>query len=114
MTKCLKLKACKDCKCCVVWFYGALKLLRSFSARTKFCQEFTDVFYSLFISSSALHLIAERLASVTADTSFIVFGLTRLRIEPSLPASKANALTLGHGFKIANEIIREKVQENRV
>ena len=33
-------------------------------------------FYSLFISSSALHLIAERLASVTADTSFKVFGLT--------------------------------------
>ena len=49
-------------------------------------------FYSLFISSSALHLIAERLASVTADTSFKVFGLTRLRIEPNLPASKANAL----------------------
>ena len=48
--------------------------------------------YSLFISSSAQHLIAERLASVTADTSFKVFGLTRLRIEPSLPASKANAL----------------------
>ena len=48
--------------------------------------------YSLFISSSALHLIAERLASVTADASFKVFGLTRLRIEPSLPASKANAL----------------------
>ena len=37
--------------------------------------------------------IAERLASVTADTIFKVFGLTRLRIEPSLPASKANALT---------------------
>ena len=50
-------------------------------------------FYSLFISSSALHLIAERLASVTADTSFKVFGSTRLRIKPSLPASKANALT---------------------
>ena len=33
-------------------------------------------FYSLFISSSALHLIAERLARVTADTSFKVFGLT--------------------------------------
>ena len=50
-------------------------------------------FYYLFISSSALHLIiAKRLASVTADTSFKVFGLTRLRIEPSLPASKANAL----------------------
>ena len=49
-------------------------------------------FYSLFISSSALHLIAERLVSVTADTSFKVFGLTRLRIETSLPASKANAL----------------------
>ena len=49
-------------------------------------------FYSLFISSSALHLIAERLASVTADTSFKAFGLTRLRIELSLPASKANAL----------------------
>ena len=48
--------------------------------------------YSLFISSSALHLLAERLASVTADTSFTVFGLTRLRVEPSLPASKANAL----------------------
>ena len=47
-------------------------------------------FYSLFISSSALHLMAERLASVTADTSFQVFGLTRLRVEPSLPASKAN------------------------
>ena len=27
-------------------------------------------FYSLFVSSSALRLIAERLASVTADTSF--------------------------------------------
>ena len=49
-------------------------------------------FYSLFISSSALHLIAERSASVTADTSFKVFDLTRLRIEPSLAASKANAL----------------------
>ena len=49
-------------------------------------------FYSLFVSSSALRLIAERLASVTADTSFKVLGLTRLRIEPSLPASKANAL----------------------
>ena len=53
-------------------------------------------FCSLFISSSALHLIAERLASVTdtsvTDTSFKVFGLTGLRIEPSLPASKANAL----------------------
>ena len=41
----------------------------------------------MFISSSALHLIAERLASVTADTSFKVFGLTRRRIEPSLPIS---------------------------
>ena len=40
--------------------------------------------YSLFISSFALHVIAERLASVTADTSFKVFGLTRLRIESSL------------------------------
>ena len=40
--------------------------------------------YSLFNSSSALHLIAERLVSVTADTIFKVFGLTRLRIEPSL------------------------------
>ena len=48
--------------------------------------------YSLFLSSSALHLTAKRSASVTADTSFKVFGLTRLRIEPSLPASKANAL----------------------
>ena len=41
-------------------------------------------FYFLFISSSALHLNAERLASVTADASFKVFGLTRLRIESSL------------------------------
>ena len=49
-------------------------------------------FYSLYISSSALHLIAERLASVTVNTSFKAVGLTRLRIEPSLPASKANAL----------------------
>ena len=48
--------------------------------------------YSLFISSSALHLIAEHLGSVTADTSFKIFGVTRLTIEPSLPASKANAL----------------------
>ena len=31
-------------------------------------------------------------ASVTADTSFQVFGLTGLKREPSLPASKANAL----------------------
>ena len=51
-------------------------------------------FYSLFISSSALHLIAERLASVTADTSFKVFGLTRLRIEPSLPASNSVRLSM--------------------
>ena len=56
-------------------------------------------FYSLFISSSALHLIAERLASVTADTIFIVFGSTRLRMEPSLPASKANALNHYHGIR---------------
>ena len=49
-------------------------------------------FYSLFISLFALDLIAERLASATADTSFKVFGLARLRIKPSLPASKANAL----------------------
>ena len=48
-------------------------------------------FYSLFVSSSALHLIAERLASVTAYISFKVFGLTRLRMEPGLSASKANA-----------------------
>ena len=48
--------------------------------------------HSLFISSSVLHLIAERLASATADTNFKVFGSTQLRIEPSLPASKANAL----------------------
>ena len=49
-------------------------------------------FYSRFILSSALDLIAERLASVTADTSFKVFGLTRLRTQPSLLPSKANAL----------------------
>ena len=49
-------------------------------------------FYSLFISFSALHLISKRLASVTADTNFQVFGLTQLRIELCLPASKANAL----------------------
>ena len=49
--------------------------------------------YFLFsISSSALHLIAERLASITTDTSFKVFGFTRLRVELSLPTSKANAL----------------------
>ena len=75
--------------------YGFMALYRyqgPFSARTKLCEEFTDVFYFLFISSSTLHLNAERLASVTADASFKVFGLTRLRIEPSLPASKANAL----------------------
>ena len=57
-----------------------------------FVKNLLTYFYSLFISSSALHLIAERLASVTADTSFKVIGLIRLRIEPSLPASKANAL----------------------
>ena len=57
-----------------------------------FVKKSLTYFYSLFVSSSALHLNAERLASVTADTSFNVFGLTRLRIEPSLPASKANAL----------------------
>ena len=58
-----------------------------------FAKNSLTYFYSLFISSSALHLIAERLASVTADTSFEVFGETRLRIEPSLPVSKANART---------------------
>ena len=39
-------------------------------------------FYSLLISSSTLHLIAECLASVTADTSIKVFGLTQQQIEP--------------------------------
>ena len=49
--------------------------------RLNFVKNSLTYFYSLFISSSALHVIAERLASVTADTSFKVFGLTRLRIE---------------------------------
>ena len=74
-------------------YVGTTKeLLRSFRARTKFCQEFTDVFFlfSVHFILRATLIIAERLASVTADTSFKVFGLTRLRIEPSLPASKAN------------------------
>ena len=43
-----------------------------------FVKNLLTYFYSLFISSSALHLTAERLARVTADTSFKVFGLTRL------------------------------------
>ena len=64
----------------VVWFYDALQLLRSFSARTKFGQEFTDVIYSLSISSSALHLIAERLASVTADSGG---SYTRVAASPN-------------------------------
>ena len=38
-------------------------------------------------------LNAERLASAAADTILEVFGMTRLRIKPSLSASKANALT---------------------
>ena len=46
----------------------------------------------MFILSSAPHLIAKHVAGVTADTSFKVFGLTRLRIKPSLPVSTANAL----------------------
>ena len=56
-----------------------------------FVKNLLTYFYSLFILSSALHLIAERLASVTPDTSFKVFSLTPLRIEPSLPAYNANA-----------------------
>ena len=54
----------------------------------------TDVFlFSVhFILRATFTVIAERLASVTADTGFKVFGLTRQRTEPSLPASKANAL----------------------
>ena len=64
----------------------------SFAPGLNFLKNSQTYFYSLVISSSALHLIAERLASVTADTSFKVFDLTRLRIEPSLPAFKANAL----------------------
>ena len=55
--------------------------------RLSFCEKFTSVFYSLFISSFALHLIAERLASVAADTSFKVFGLTlidAIMISPRL------------------------------
>ena len=60
--------------------------------RLNFVKHSLTYFYSLFISSSALHLIAERLASVTSDASFKILGVTRLRIEPSLPASKANAL----------------------
>ena len=63
-----------------------------FAPELNFVKNLLTYFYSLFISSSPLHLTAERLAIVTANTSFKVFGLTRLRIEPSLPASKANAL----------------------
>ena len=72
------------------------QLDRIIDARTvpglNFVKNSLTYFYSVFISSSALQLFAERLASVTADTSFKVFGLIRLRIKPSLPASKANAL----------------------
>ena len=64
-------------------------------------------FYSLFISFSALHLIAERLASVTADTSFKVFSLIRLRIEPSLPASKANE------WKESNILLHKLYEQKR-
>jgi len=32
-------------------------------------------------------------ASEVADTIFKVFGMTQLRIKPSLPASQAKALT---------------------
>ena len=79
-------------KCCVVlWRFITTK--GPLAPGLHFVKNSLTYCYSLFISSSALHLIAERLASVTADTSFKVFGLTRLRIEPSLPASKANALT---------------------
>ena len=67
-------------------YYGPL------APRLNFVKNSLTYFYSLFISSSALHLIAKRLASVTAKTSFKVFGLTRLRIESSLPVFNANAL----------------------
>ena len=77
-------------KCCVVlWRFITTSPL---APGLNFVKNSLTYLYSLFVSSSALHLFAERLASVTADTSFKVFGLTRLRMEPSLPASKANAL----------------------
>ena len=56
-----------------------------------FVKNLLTYFYSLLISSSALHLIAERLASVTADTSFKVFGLTQLRIEPRFKWRKTSS-----------------------
>ena len=76
-------------KCLVSWRF--ITTPRSFSAKTKLCQEFADVF--LFSVHFILRTpLAERLASVTADTNFKVFDLTRLRVEPILPAFKANAL----------------------
>ena len=78
-------------KCCVVlWRFITT---RSFSAKTKFCQEFTDVF--LFY----VHFILRATRNCWAFSKcnnryqfFKVFGLTRLRIESRIPASKANAL----------------------
>ena len=75
---------------CVFWAFCNYK--GPSAPGLNFVKNSLTYFYSLFISSSALHFIAERLASVTADTSFKVFGLTRLRIEPSQPTSKENAL----------------------
>ena len=59
-------------KCVVLWRFITAK--GPLAPGLNFVKNSVTCFYSLFISSSALNLIAERLASVTADTSFKVFG----------------------------------------
>ena len=56
--------------------YGFMALynyLGPLAPELNFVKNSLTYFYFLFISTSALHLIAERLASVTADTSFNSF-----------------------------------------
>ena len=54
-------------------FMALYNYLGPLAPRLNFVKNSLTYFYSLFISSYALLLIAERLASVTADISFKVF-----------------------------------------
>ena len=62
-------------KCCVVlWRFIPRNYYGPLAPGLNFVKNSLTYFYSLFISSSALHLVGERLASVTADTSIKVLA----------------------------------------
>ena len=75
------------------------------AAGPNFVKNSLTYFNSLFISSSTLHLIAERLARVTADTSFKVFG-----IKIGFSTSTTSALEIAQELDVGPVFLNQEVK----